>query len=83
MERMGARHTRTRPYRPQTNGKAERLIKTLLGERAYARPYRSNAERLAALPDWVDFYNHGRPHTAIGGLTPHQALVHDLSVNHT
>jgi transposase InsO family protein len=83
MERMGARHTRTRPYRPQTNGKAERLIKTLLGEWAYARPYRSNAERLAALPDWVDFYNHGRPHTAIGGLTPHQALVHDLSVNHT
>jgi transposase InsO family protein len=65
------------------NGKAERLIKTLLGERAYARPYRSNVERLAALPDWVDFYNHGRPHTAIGGLTPHQALVHDLSVNHT
>lgn len=83
MDRIGARHERTRPYRPQTNGKAERLIKTLLDEWAYARPYRSNAERLSALPDWVHFYNHGRPHTAIGGLTPHQALVHDLSVNHT
>lgn len=82
MARIGARHKRTRPYRPQTNGKAERLIKTLLAEWAYARPYRSNEERLAALPDWVDFYNHGRPHTAISGLTPHQALVHDLSVNH-
>ena len=83
MERIGARHKRTRPYRPQTNGKAERLIKTLLDEWAYARPYRSNDERLAALPDWVHFYNHGRPHTAIGGLTPHQALVGNLSVNHT
>jgi len=83
MDRIGARHKRTRPYRPQTNGKAERLIKTMLDEWAYARPYRSNAERLSALPDWVHFYNHGRPHTAIGGLTPHQALVHDLSVNHS
>ena len=83
MDRIGARHKRTRPYRPQTNGKVERLIKTLLDEWAYARPYRSNAERLEVLPDWVHFYNHGRPHTAIGGLTPHQALVNDLSVNHT
>ena len=82
MERLGARHKRTRPYRPQTNGKAERFIKTLLTEWAYARPYRSNAERLSALPDWVYFYNHGRPHTAIDGLVPHQALVDNLSVNH-
>ena len=82
MDRIGALHKRTRPYRPQTNGKAERLIKTLLTEWAYARPYGSNAERLSALPDWVHFYHHGRPHTALGGLTPHQALVHDLSVNH-
>jgi transposase InsO family protein len=80
---IGARHKRTRPYRPQTNGKAERFIKTLLGEWAYARPYRSNVERLSALPDWVHFYNHGRPHTAIDGLVPHQALVDNLSVNHT
>ena len=82
MQRIGARHKRTRPYRPQTNGKAERLIKTLLAEWAYARPYHSNDERLAALPAWVDFYNQGRPHTAIAGLTPHQALVRNLSVNH-
>lgn len=83
MIEAGARHKRTRPYRPQTNGKVERLIKTMLDEWAYARPYRSNAERLEALPTWLDFYNHGRPHTAIGGLTPHEALVNDLSVNHT
>ncbi len=83
MERIGARHKRTRPYRPQTNGKAERFIKTLLDEWAYARPYYSNTERLSALPDWLRFYNHGRPHTAIDGLVPHQALVDNLSVNHT
>jgi transposase InsO family protein len=64
------RHSRTRPYRPQTNGKAERFIGTLLTEWAYARPYRSNADRLAALPGWVDFYNRRRPHTALGGLSP-------------
>jgi transposase InsO family protein len=68
------RHKRTRPYRPQTNGKAERFIQTLINEWAYARPYRSNAERLQALPRFVDFYNHGRPHTAIGGLVPHAAV---------
>jgi len=83
MGRIGAKHSRTRPYRPQTNGKAERFIKTLLAEWAYARPYRSNTERLAVLPDWVHFYNHGRPHTAIDGLVPHQALVDNLSVNHS
>ena len=76
------RHKRTRPYRPQTNGKVERLIKTLLAEWAYARPYRSNGERLAALPEWLEFYNHGRPHTALDGLTPHQALVNTVDGNH-
>ena len=80
---LGARHKRTRPYRPQTNGKAERLIKTLLAEWAYARPYRSNEERLAALPQWLEFYNHGRPHTALDGLTPHQAFVNNVDGNHT
>ena len=50
------RHSRTRPYRPQTNGKAERFIGTLLREWAYARAYRSNSERLEALPGFVDFY---------------------------
>ena len=64
------RHSRTRPYRPQTNGKAERFIGTLVREWAYARPYRSNSERLDALPTFVDFYNRRRPHTALGGLSP-------------
>jgi len=67
---LGARHKRTRPYRPQTNGKAERFIQTLLNEWAYGRAYRSNQERLDALPVFVDFYNSSRPHTAIGGLSP-------------
>ncbi|MDP9236906.1 MAG: IS481 family transposase [Chloroflexota bacterium] len=61
---------RTRPYRPQTNGKAERFIKTLQWEWAYLRPYYSNPERLAALPIFLDEYNGHRPHTALGGLSP-------------
>ena len=61
---LGARHKRTRPFRPQTNGKAERFIQTLLDEWAYARAYRSNGDRAARPPAFVDFYNHGRPHTA-------------------
>ena len=82
MADLGARHKRTRPYRPQTNGKVERLIKTLLAEWAYARPYASNDERLTALPSFVDFYNHGRPHTAIGGLSP-ATIVNDVRGNHS
>ena len=67
---LGARHKRTRPYRPQTNGKAERFIQTLLNEWAYGRPYRSNQDRLDELPVFVDFYNSSRPHTALGGRSP-------------
>lgn len=70
LDRLGARHKRTRPWRPQTNGKAERFIQTLINEWAYARPYSSNAERSAALPGFVDFYNRTRPHTALGGQSP-------------
>jgi transposase InsO family protein len=70
LDRLGARHKRTRPWRPQTNGKAERFIKTLINEWAYARPYQSNAERCAALPTYVDFYNRGRPHAALDGRSP-------------
>lgn len=67
---LGIRHKRTRPYRPQTNGKAERLIQTLLREWAYARPYATNRERAEMLPGFVDFYNRARPHTARGGRSP-------------
>ncbi len=76
------RHSRTRPYRPQTNGKAERFIGTLLREWAYARPYGSNRERLDALPAFVDFYNQHRPHTALGGLSP-SAVVNNVHGDHT
>src|SRR5262245_33640302 len=65
---IAARHTR--PYRPQTNGKVERFIRTLLERWAYARPYRDEAERLAALAPALDAYNRLRPHRALGGLTP-------------
>ena len=82
LARHEVRHRRTRPFRPQTNGKAERFIQTLLNEWAYARPYRSNGDRLHALRRFVGFYNHGRPHTAIGGLVPRTA-VNNVSDHHT
>lgn len=63
----GTTHKRTRPYRPQTNGKVERFNRTLLDEWAYAQPYRSETQRRAALPAWLHYYNHHRGHTAIGG----------------
>jgi transposase InsO family protein len=63
-------HKRTRPYRPQTNGKVERFNRTLLTEWAYARPYASEAERAAAYPDFLHTYNHHRPHTALKGRSP-------------
>ena len=75
VERLGARHKRTRRYRPQTNGKAERFIKTLLDEWAYGRAYRTNRERADALPVFVDFYNRRRPHTALGGRSPLDAVT--------
>ena len=76
------RQTRTRPYRPQTNGKAERFIGTLVREWAYARTYATNAARLAALPAFVEFYNQRRPHTALGGLSP-AAVVNNVHGDHT
>jgi len=76
------RHSRTRPYRPQTNGKAERFIGTLIRAWAYARLYQSNAERLTALSAFVDFYNLRRPHTALGGLSP-SAVVNNVRGDHT
>lgn len=65
---------RTRPYRPQTNGKAERVIQTLLREWAYARLYLSNDERKNALPAYVATYNTSRPHAGIGGHPPMSRL---------
>lgn len=66
-EDLGIRHKRTRPYRPQTNGKIERFHRTLADGWAYARFYGSETERRAALPDWIHFYNHHRRHSAING----------------
>jgi transposase InsO family protein len=63
-------HLRTRPYRPQTNGKAERFIRTMLGGWAYGATYRDSAERNAALAGWLDFYNRRRPHGALTHKPP-------------
>ena len=65
---------KTRAYRPQTNGKAERFIRTLLERWAYAYSYESESERLVALAPALDFYNRFRPHRALGGLTPLQRV---------
>jgi len=68
--RLGIKHLRTRPYRPQTNGKAERFIQTLLREWAYGRLYANSGERLAALPHWLRYYNYRRPHGSLGHQPP-------------
>ena len=70
----GVQLRRTRPYRPQTNGKAEAFNKTLQREWAYVRLYHSNAERVAALIPFLEAYNGNRPHTALGGLTPYARI---------
>ena len=67
---LGIRHLRTRPYRPQTNGKAERFIRILLGGWAYGAIYRDSSERNAALAGWLDFYNRRRPHGALSHKPP-------------
>ena len=67
---LGIRHLRTRPRRPQTNGKAERFIRTLLAGWAYGAIYHDSAERTAALAGWIDFYNRRRPHGALSHKPP-------------
>ena len=74
LQSIGARHLLTAKYRPQTNGKAERFIQSMLREWAYRRLYTSNRERLRALPGWLTFYNRRRPHIALGGRPPFDRL---------
>jgi transposase InsO family protein len=68
--RLKLRHLRTRPYRPQTNGKAERFIRTMLAGWAYGAIYGSSRERTAALDGWLWHYNHRRRHSALGHQPP-------------
>jgi transposase InsO family protein len=77
----GVVHKRTRPYRPESNGKVERPNLTLDREWAYIRPYASNQQRLDALPGWLHDYNHHRPHRALDGRSPMQLL--NLPGSHT
>jgi len=72
---LGLRHHWTRPYRPQTNGKAERFIRTCLAEWAYRRSYPTSVARASALPDFLRYYNQHRFHMGINGLTPMQRLA--------
>lgn len=71
---MGLRHIRTRPYRPRTNGKAERFIQTLLREWAYRRPYHSSAQRTERLVRYLRYYNHRRPHASLKKKPPASRL---------
>jgi transposase InsO family protein len=71
---LGIKHIRTKPYRPRTNGKAERFIRTLLAGWAYGAIYRSSAERARALSGWLDFYNSRRPHGSLGHQAPMDRL---------
>ena len=82
LAQAAARHVRTRPYTPRTNGKAERFIQTSLREWAYAKPYACSDERTQAIKPWTDAYNLSRPHAGIGGLTPWQR-VNNLLGNDT
>ena len=72
---LGIIPKRTRPYRPQTNGKVERYHRTLANEWAYARPYATETERRAALDPWLHTYNHHRGHTALGGQPPASRVI--------
>lgn len=78
-ERLGIKRQRTRPYRPQTNGKAERFIQTVLREWAYSRPYSWSAQQRRALHPWLRYYNHRRPHGGIKGATPISRLTQPVN----
>lgn len=84
--RLQLKHLRTRPYRPCTNGKVERLIQTLLREWAYALPYPTSAKRAKALKPWLAYYNRCRPHASLGQRPPFSRLpsaVNNLVRHHT
>jgi transposase InsO family protein len=78
----GVGHRRTRPYRPQTNGKVERFNLTLKWEWAYARPYETNASRTDELERWLHNYNYHRPHMAHEGRPP-ISVVNNVPRKHT
>jgi transposase InsO family protein len=71
---LGVQHKFTRPYRPQTNGKAERFIQSALREWAYGWTYQNSAERTNALASWQHHYNWHRPHSGIGHIAPMSRL---------
>ena len=79
---LAIKHSRTRPYRPQTNGKIERFHRTMSDGWGYARCYESESERRQALPAWLHEYNHHRPHTACGNKPPITRLT-NLSGQYT
>ena len=81
-KQLAIRHVRTRPYRPRTNGKAERFIQTLLREWAYGRIYASSAERSKLLPAWLTHYNYRRPHGSLGHKAP-ATRVNNLGGNYS
>ncbi len=83
MSEIGARHKHTRPFRPQTNGKAERFNGTLVREWAYVRRYDTNRARLDTLSDFLTNYNERRPHGSLNGQSPMTVLVNNVSGNHT
>ena len=72
---LGSRHLRTPIYTPRVNGKAERFIRTMLGECAYGMVFNNSAEREAALKAWSRFYNEDRPHSALNYATPASRLL--------
>jgi transposase InsO family protein len=83
LEQTGVTHKRTRPYRPQTNGKVERFHRTLLEEWAYIRPWRTDRQRHHAYARFMHFYNHHRPHGALGWHPPAHVLGDNLPVEHS
>jgi transposase InsO family protein len=82
LRQLGIRHLTTRPYRPRTNGKAERFIQTLLNEWAYARVYGSSPERTDQLQPWLERYNYRRPHGSLGHQPP-ATRINNLVRNYT